>query len=305
MRYVIIGWLCWMISSSTWAQSPKEALSGRWEDDASTSGNSYQFVMDDDYLAFVKVPQAKILEPLPMPRKTLNTYTWVDARHVRYAKLPDQNPLRAKQNPPKHSLLRVDSIVKDLLYVTLSDDSWLSKDLDSILQVDVAVNYRRLFSNRKVRYRRLNLEKQRNRARLLGLWEDRNSSDSVSLQFYVEKGIFGFSKVEAKDAAAPTAIKPNAGYYYQWITDDILYYRRQERTGFVGKSKNENPNIYTLMRIEELDRKTLKVTLSARPFDEAGLDYIKQENQLNTYFQDNVLKFTRIPIVEQPTDPDL
>ncbi|MGH1335553.1 MAG: hypothetical protein ACRBFS_05440 [Aureispira sp.] len=302
MRFVIIGCLSWMLSSTLWAQSPKEALTGRWEDDASTSSNFYQLVVNKDHMAFLRVPQAKILDKLSMPRKTLNTYRWVDDRHVRYSKLPDQNPLRAKQNPPKHSLMRVDSIVKDLMYVTLSDNSWLSKDLDSILKA--SENWRPLFSDRKVRYRRLNLAKQLNRARLLGLWEDRSSKDSTSLQFYVEKGIFGFSKVEAKDAATPTAIKPNSGYHYHWITDNILYYRRQEQTGYSATPRNKNPNVYVLMRIDQLDRNTLKVTLSARPFDEAGLDYIKEENQLNTYFQKDEIIYRRIPIVEPPSDPD-
>jgi hypothetical protein len=299
MRFVIIGCFCCLLGLSTAAQTPQEALAGRWEDDASTSGNSYQFVLNEQHLAFLKVPQAKLLEPLAMPYKKLHSYQWLDGKHLRYAKLPNKDPLRAKHNPPMHALLRVDSIVKDLLYLTLSDGSWLEKDLDSILVADKDVNWKRLFSDRKVRYRRLNLAKQRNRARFLGLWEDRSSSDSVSLQLYVEKGIMGFNRVAAKEAATPTAIKPNAGYYYHWITDNVLYYHRQERTGFTAQAANKNPNIYTLMRIEQLDENTLKVTLSARPFDQAGLDYIKRENQLDTYFQDNMLIYKKIPIVEK------
>lgn len=301
MKFVILSYLCWLSCSTLWAQPNKKALIGRWEDDASTSSSSYQLSVDKEYLAFLKIPQAKILDKPAIDRKKLNTYKWIDDHHVRYAKLPDLNPMRAKQNPPKHALMRVDSIVKDLMYLTLSDDSWLSQDLDSILENNK--DWRSLFSDRKIRYRRLNLEKQRNRARLLGLWEDTNSKDSTSLQFYVEKGIFAFSKVEAKDANQPTVIKPNTGYHYHWITDNILYYKKKESTGY-GAARNKNPNVYVLMRIDQLDRNTLKVTLSARPFDEAGLDYIKQENQLNTYFQDNKLTYRRIPIVEEPSKPD-
>lgn len=292
----------WILSNSVLAQSPQEAFLGRWEDDASTSSNSYQLVVNKDHITFLRIPQAKILDKLSIPRKKLNTYRWVDQRHVRYAKLPDKNPLRAKQNPPKHSLMRVDSVVKDLMYITLSDNSWLSKDLDSILKA--SDNWRPLFSDKKIRYRRLNLEKQHNRSRLLGLWEDSKSSDSISLQFYVEKGIFGFSKIKAKDVAAPTTIKPNSGYHYYWITDNILYYRRQKQTGFVTNRANKTTNVYVLMRIDKLDRNTLEVTLSTRPFDKAGLDYIKQENQLNTYFQDDKLTYKRIPIVEPSAVPD-
>lgn len=302
MKFVIIGWFFWLCCSPAQAQSLKDALTGRWEDDASTSSTSYELVVNKDYLAFLKIPQAKLLDKLEMPRKTLNTYSWIGERYVRYAKLPDLNPLRAKQNPPKHSLMRVDSVVKDLLYVTFSDKSWLSKDLDSILKAKE--DWRSLFSDKKVRYRRLNLAKQQNRARLLGLWEDKNSKDSVSLQFYVEKGIFGFSRIETKDAKEPTVIKPNAGYYYQWITDNVLYYRRQEQTGYTTYSLNKNPNVYVLMRIEQLDRNKLVVTLSARPFDEAGLDYIKQENNLDTYFQDDKITYKRISIVEPIAKPD-
>jgi hypothetical protein len=58
------------------------------------------------------------------------------------------------------------------------------------------------------------------------------------------------------------------------------------------------------MRIDQLDRNTLKVTLSARPFDKAWLDYIKNENNLDVYFQDNKFTYRRIPIVEEPSGPD-
>jgi hypothetical protein len=302
MKLFIIGFLLWVCHGMLSAQSFRNGLEGRWEDDVSTSSFSFQLMVDDDYLSFLKIPQAKILDKPAVPRKKLRTYKWLDGQHIRYARLPDKDPLRAKQNPPKHSLMRVDSIVKDLLYVTLSDGEWPKKELDSIL--NASDSWRPLFSDRKIRYRRLNLQKQLNRARLLGLWEDRNSKDSVSLQFYVEKGVFGFSKVHKKDSANPTAIKPNGGYDYYWITDNVLYYRRQKQTAYTANKTNNNPNVYVLMRIDQLDRNTLKVTLSARPFDKAGLDYIKNENNLDVYFQDNKFTYRRIPIVEEPSGPD-
>ena len=289
--------LCLLVWGSSQAQPFQNSLLGQWEDDASTSSDSYQMVYKKGQLAFVRVPQANLLDPVPLTREVLHQYTWLTDSVLRYSKLPEPDPMRAKFNPRRHHLMRIDSMSGDLLYLTISDEDWSKKELDSIVG-NPAPWYRAYFTNKRIRYRRLNLAKQKNRAKLLGLWEDNRSDDSTSFQFYVERGQFGFNKIKKNAPAELTAIKPNAGYDYFWITENIVCYRRQPQTGLVANA-SKNPNVYVLMRIEKLTRSVLEVTLSSRPFDAAGLEYIKAENQLDLYFHDEQLSYKRIPIVDQ------
>lgn len=278
------------------AQSLESRLMGQWEDDASTNSDSYQMVFKKGQLAFVKVAQTDLLEPVPLPRKLLNQYQWLNNRLLRYSKLPEKDPLRAKFNPRRHKLMRIDSLRGNLLYVTMADKDWTKKELDSIVR-DTSTDYRLFFTDKRVRYRRLDFTKQKNRALLLGLWEDQTSNDSTSFQLYVQKGQFGFNKVNTKEPAKITTIKPNAGYDYYWITDKIIGYRRHPLTGIVRGLDDPKDQLFTLMRIEKLTRSSLVVTLSSRPFNEAALDYIKAENQLDLYFFNNTLEYKRIPVV--------
>lgn len=295
-RVLFVLFLSCFVVGYSQAQTLESRLQGQWEDDASTRSDSYQLVFKKGELAFVKVAQTDLLEPVPLPRKVLHSYRWLNNSLLRYSKLPEKDPMLAKFNPRRHKLLRIDSLRGNLLYVTLADADWSKKELDSIVK-DERTDFRLFFSDKKVRYRRLDFKKQQNRALLLGLWEDQTSNDSTSFQFYVQKGRFGFNKINKKDPAQITSIKPNAGYDYYWITDKIVGYRRQPLTGIVRGLDDPADQLYTLMRIETLNRNELKVTLSSRPFNEAALEYIKAENQLDLYFFDNTLHYKRIPVV--------
>ncbi len=59
---------------------------GQWEDDASTNSISRQMVFKKGQLAFVKVAQTDLLEPVPLPRKVLPSYRWLDNKLMRSAK---------------------------------------------------------------------------------------------------------------------------------------------------------------------------------------------------------------------------
>ena len=291
---LLFGILCSLTYSST-AQSYQDKLLGRWEDDASNNSTSYQFIFEKNLLAFLKIPQSKILNPLKLTGDKLFKYRWVSDNILAYSKFPSENKMQAKMYPPSYTFIQIDSISKDLLFVHLSDVDMEKNEFDSLVQKKV--NFKAYIGQRKARYRRLNLEKVRQTARLYGLWEDRISTDSLSFQFFVQKGELGFLKVSKAEAETPTTIKPNGGYYYKWINDEIFYYYKQPSTGFAIEKNTDI--IYTLMRVETLDRNKLVVTLSTRSFNKAGLDYIKEENNFQLYFLDNKKSFQRIPIVEK------
>lgn len=291
---LLFGILCSLTYIST-AQTYQEDLLGRWEDDASNNSTSYQFIFEKNLLAFLKIPQSKLLDPLELGRDKLFNYKWVDDNILAYAKFPSENKMQAALYPPTYTFLQIDSISKDLLFVHLSDVDLEKSKFDSLLKVKA--NFKAYIGQRKARYRRLDLEKERQTARLYGLWEDQTSNDSLSFQFFVQKGELGFSKIIKSEAKAPTAIKPNAGYNYRWINDEVFYYYKQPSRGFAIEVKTDMT--YTLMRVEKLNGKELVVTLSTRSFNKAGLDYIKEENNFDLYFLDNKKSFRRIPIVEK------
>lgn len=291
---LLFGIFCSLTYTAT-AQTYQEALLDRWEDDASNNSTSYQFIFEKNLLAFLKIPQSKLLAPLELTGDKLYNYKWVSDNILAYAKFPSENKMQAALYPPTYTFLQIDSISKDLLFVHLSDVDMEKSIFDSLVKKEA--NFKAYISQRKARYRRLDLEKVRQTARLYGLWEDKISTDSLSFQFFVQKGELGFSKVSKSEAKTPTAIKPNAGYYYKWINDEVLYYYKQPSRGFAIEV--ETDIIYTLMRVEKLNGKELIVTLSTRSFNKAGLDYIKEENNFDLYFLDNKKSFRRIPIVEK------
>lgn len=290
----LVGILCSLTYTST-AQTYQEELLGRWEDDASNNSTSYQFIFEKKLLAFLKIPQSKILAPLELSRDKLYNHQWVNDNILAYNKFPSENKMQAALYPPTYTFIQVDSISKDLLFVHLSDVNLEKSKFDSL--VKAKVNFKAYISQRKARYRRLDLEKERQTARLYGLWEDQISPDSLSFQLFVQKGELGFLKVSNREAKVPTAIKPNSGYNYKWINDKVFYYYKQPSRGFAIEVKSDI--IYTLMRVEKLNGKELVVTLSTRSFNKAGLDYIKEENNFDLYFLDNKKSFRRIPIVEK------
>lgn len=293
---LLFGILCCSSYNST-AQTYQDELLGRWEDDASNNSTSYQFIFEKELLAFLKIPQSKLLAPLELGRNKLYNYKWVNGDILAYSKYPSENKMQAKLYPPTYTFLKIDSISKDLLFVHLSDIDMKKSTFDSL--VKKKVNFKKYIGQRKARYRRLNLEKERQTARLYGLWEDQisKSNDSVSFQLFVQKGELGFLKVPESAAKTPTAIKPNAGYNYRWINDKVFYYYKQPSRGLEIKSNTDL--IYTLMRVEKLNGKELEVTLSTRNFNKAGLEYIKAENNFDLYFLDNKKYFKRIPVVEK------
>lgn len=291
---LLFGILCSLTCTST-AQTYQDELIGRWEDDASNNSTSYQFIFEPNLLAFLKIPQSKLLAPLNLTGDKLYQYKWVNENILAYAKFPSENKLQAALYPPSYTFIQIDSISKDLLFVHLSDVDMEKSEFDSLSKAKA--NFKAYISQRKARYRRLNLEKERQTARLYGLWKDQISNDSLSFQLFVQKGELGFLKVPNSEAKTPTAIKPNAGYNYKWINDKVFYYYKQPSRGFAIEVKTDI--IYTLMRVEKLNGKELVVTLSTRSFNKAGLDYIKEENNFDLYFLDNKKYFQRIPIVEK------
>jgi hypothetical protein len=56
---------------------------------------------------------------------------------------------------------------------------------------------------------------------------------------------------------------------------------------------DKNPNKYALMRIDEISRRRLSLTISTRKFDRAGLNYIIKEGDLSSFFRDNVHRYQR------------
>jgi len=291
---LLFGILCSLTYIST-AQTYQEELLGRWEDDASNNSTSYQFIFENKLLAFLKIPQAKLLAPLKLTGDKLYEYKWVNNNILAYAKFPSENKMQAVLYPPTYTFIQIDSISKDLLFVHLSDVDMEKVQFDSL--VEKKTNFKAYISQRKARYRRLDLAKERQTARLYGLWKDQESNDSMSFQFFVQKGELGFLKVSNSQTKRPTAIKPNAGYNYRWINDQVFVYSKQPSRGFAIEVKTDL--IYTLMRVEKLNGKELIVTLSTRSFNKSGLDYIKEENNFNLYFLDNQKSFRRIPIVEK------
>lgn len=295
LKTSILFGLFFLYINTGMTQSYQTELLGRWEDDASNNSTSYQFIFENKLLAFLKIPQSKLLAPLELTKDKLYNYQWVDDNILAYAKFPSENKMQAALYPPTYTFLQIDSISKDLLFVHLSDIDIEKSKLDSL--VKNKANFKPYIGQRKARYRRLDLNKERQTARLYGLWEDKNSNDSLSLQFFVQKGEFGFLKVPKSASKTPTAIKPNAGYNYKWINDKIFYYYKQPPTGLTIESNTDL--IYTLMRVEKLNGKELEVTLSTRNFNNITLDYIKEENNFDLYFRDNKKYFRRIPIVEK------
>jgi hypothetical protein len=291
---LLFGILCSFTYIST-AQTYQEALMGRWEDDASNNSTSYQFIFEKNLLAFLKIPQSKLLAPLKLTGDKVYQYKWVNDNILAYAKFPSENKMQAALYPPSYTFIQIDSISKDLLFVHLSDVDMEKVEFDSLFEKKV--NFNAYISQRKARYRRLDLAKERQTARLYGLWKDRISTDSLSFQLFVQKGELGFLKVPNSKAKTPTAIKPNAGYNYKWINDEVFYYYKQPSRGFAIEVNTDI--IYTLMRVEKLNGKELIVTLSTRSFNKAGLNYIKEENNFNLYFLDNQKSFRRIPVVEK------
>jgi hypothetical protein len=47
------------------------------------------------------------------------------------------------------------------------------------------------------------------------------------------------------------------------------------------------------MRIDEISRRRLSLTISTRKFDRAGLNYIIKEGDLSSFFRDNVHRYQR------------
>lgn len=291
---LLFGILCSLTYIST-AQTYQDELLGRWEDDASNNSTSYQFIFEKNLLAFLKIPQSKLLSPLKLTGDKLYQYKWVDKNILAYSKFPSENKMQAALYPPSYTFMQIDSISRDLLFVHLSDVNMEKVEFDSLLKAKAS--FKPYINQKKARYRRLNLEKERQTARLYGLWKDQISNDSLSFQLFVQKGELGFLKVQNSADETPTAIKPNAGYNYKWINDEVFYYYRQPSRGFAIEVKTDI--VYTLMRVEKLNRNELVVTLSTRSFNKSGLDYIKEENNFDLYFLDNKKVFQRIPIVEK------
>lgn len=275
-------------------------LIGQWEDLASDQEISYQMIIKEKRLAFQKIPQANLSDKLKIKDEQFFEYKWITSKFFYYGKAPSKDSVRAKYDPPVYTLVRIDKLTDNTLKIALSDDTWEKAELNALFEDG---NLDKYIGKRRVTYQKLDLVNNKNRTLLLGLWEDVQSNDSTSFQFFVQKGVWGFLKIAKKDKKEVTTIRPNKGYQYRWLTNNILYYYPDAPVGLTVRS--DNPNKYTLMRIDYIDRKELRVTLSRRPFDKAGLAYIKKEDQLHQYFDDYRVAYKRIKIILPPKEKDI
>lgn len=299
------------------AQDFKNQLIGRWEDEASTNENSFQWYVEPEKeieiekkkgkktikekikvqrFAFLNIPQSKLTDSIAIPEDKLYNYRWLSNNILTYAKLPDRDPVKAQTLPPTHTILRIDELTDNKLKISFSDHDWSKQQLDSILK-DSMVNFNKYIGKRTAQYKKLDFEKEKNKAFLLGLWRDEKSTKNTALQFYVQKTVCAFLKLDTAEQKLPTTIKTDKGYEYRWITSNIFYYFPQDAVGLTPR--DIGPNKYQLMRIDELDRKKLVVTLGMRPFNKEGLKFVIEENDFDQYFGTDKVVYERIPIIEE------
>ncbi len=295
---LVIGILSCCFNVSQAQENYKKLFLGQWEDKVSNNEFSFQFVVRAGQFARLKISQANLIDSTPVTRDKLYNYKWVSDNMISFSKMPDEDPLKAKLYPPKHSIMRIDKLTKEQLHVSLSDSYFNKNELDSILKADKG-NLSKHIGKRKVQYKKLNLKAIRNKkdVLVLGLWEDPRTDDSTAFQLYIQKGVLGFLKLNAAERKKPTTIKPNGGYNYKWLTDHILYYSKQAATGFT--KKDDDPNKYSLLRVELVDQKKMIVTLGARKFNKAALQYIKEEDDFNQYFSTEQVIYKKIPLVKE------
>ncbi|MCH2023359.1 MAG: hypothetical protein MK207_12865 [Saprospiraceae bacterium] len=277
------------------SQDFKKLIVGKWEDNNSNNENSFQLLVQDSInFVFAKVLQANISDSTVITRNKIYQYKWLSNNILSYGKLPDSNPLKAKLFPPKYSLMRIDKLNNEMLKVSLSDKDFTKNQLDSIIN---SGNYEQYFGERFIHYNKLDLLKEKNKVLVMGLWEDQQSNDSTSYQFYIQKKQFGLLKIKKEDRKKPTMVKPNKAYDYNWINGNVFYYKREAASGFV--KRQEILNKYSLIRIDEVDRKNLTITFSTRPFNKAGLKYIIEEDDLEQYFAEEQVTYKRIKVVKK------
>ena len=276
------------------AQNDKSLLVGVWEDKQSNNEISFQFnVLNEKEFTLNQIPQSSLNDSLEITRKMIYNYNWESDRIISFGKLPEQDPMRAKYFPVSYSFLRIDKIDDNELVVTLSDLNVQKAALDSIREnnkLDAVIG------ERKIYYRKIDFEAEKNKILLMGLWEDELSNDSTSYQFYVQKSKFGMLKVKKEDLDKETQLKPNSAYNYTWIDANTFYFQKEEGTGY-GK-KNTDKNKFALIKIKELDQKNLKLEFSNRPFDKLSLDYVIQEGKLEQYFLGDIVEYKRIKPVK-------
>jgi len=279
------------------AQDYKKLLVGQWEDELSNNEKSFQFVVTkDQQFVFVEIAQANINEKTPITEDKLYNYKWLSDNIFSYSKVPDsKDKLKAELYPPTHTLIRVNSLDKDHLNISFCDIDFSKHELDSILKTDKDLSIH--IGKRKAKYKKLDLTTDKKKIMLLGLWEDPQSNDSTSFQLFVQKGVLGFLKVKQEDRKKPTAIKPNGGYNYKWISKYVIAYSKQPATGLV--KKDNNPNKYSLMRVEVVNRKQLVITLGVRAFNKVSLEYITDEQDLNQYFGSEQIVYRKIKVVKE------
>lgn len=283
-----------VLSPHLTAQNDKSLLVGVWEDKQSNNEISFQFnVLDEKQFTLNQIPQSSLNDSLEITRKMIYNYNWESDRIISFGKLPEQDPMRAKYFPVSYSFLRIDKIDENELVVTLSDLNVEKAALDSIRKnnkLDAVIG------ERKINYRKINFEAEKNKILLMGLWEDELSNDSTSYQFYVQKSKFGMLKVNKDDLDKETQLKPNSGYNYTWIDANTFYFQKEEGTGYA--KKNTDKNKFALIRIKELNQKNLKLEFSNRPFDKLSLDYVIQEGKLEQYFLGDIVEYKRIKPVK-------
>jgi hypothetical protein len=283
---LLIGILCCI---QTTKSQDKPSWVGTWEDVLSNNETSFQLVIKDaQHFVFASVAQSNLIDSIAVTRDKIYHYKWLSPQIICYAKLPDLDPFKAAAFPPQYSLMRIDKQNEDELIVSLCDRTFSKTILDSIIN---AGTVDKLIGERMIQYRKLDLNQSINEAIFMGLWQAPATNDSTKYQLFVQKNKLGFLKIAKKDFKQATVLKPNKGYHYQWIDANTLYYYKEKATGFVKADKN--PNKYALMRIDEISRRRLSLTISTRKFDRAGLNYIIKEGDLSSFFRDNVHRYQR------------
>ena len=295
MKFLLCLILVYCLNTTHSAAQDNSLFVGTWEDAASNNDASFQLViLNNNQFVRARFAQTNLLDSLAVDRDKIYAYEWVDNTIISYAKLPHPDPLVAEAMPPKYELMRIDKISPQKLEVSLSDKTFKKSELDSIVRVGAADTH---IGERTISYHKFDLNSQRNKAILMGLWQAPKSNDSTKFQLYIQKNKLGFLKIKKEEFKKATTIKPNNGYYYTWINANTLYYYKEKATGFV-KADN-NPNKYALMRINQVNKKELDITISSRKFNKSGLNYVIESDNLDDFFVDNKHRFKRKKVISK------
>lgn len=132
-------------------------LLGLWEDELSDDSTSYQFFVQKSNFGFLKIKKSVKAAPTAIrPGKAYN-YQWIDANTFYYHKVTT-GISKTLPDPTPYVLMRIESVDRKRLVVTLSNRPFNKKSLDFILKEGSLDTY---FSANKRTYRRINIVEEK------------------------------------------------------------------------------------------------------------------------------------------------